>query len=302
MGARAVEEETEAVQNKIATINTAIAELENKVDTRNHKLKEAEGKMTDMAQELEALQEGIATERQKALELGYEEQRPRLASVDIAQQLEGIEANLKKKEDMLGGREEIVLDFHKKKEALEATQTKIRGLELLGENLEQTLLRRQNAHHDFMKYIVLRLRQHFTSMLRRQHFVGEVTVDHREGKLSLSVNPDDTNKGGANSKKSLSGGERSFTTISFIMALWESVSSPFRALDEFDVFMDMVNRRISVTLLLQLAREQRNRQFILLTPLKIGDLDLTGPDVRTHVLRAPERGQQTLDAHVAAEA
>ena len=42
-------------------------------------------------------------------------------------------------------------------------------------------------------------------MLRRQHFVGEVTVDHREGKLSLSVNPDDTNKGGANSKKSLSG-------------------------------------------------------------------------------------------------
>ena len=51
-----------------------------------------------------------------------------------------------------------MLDFHKKKEALEATQTKIRGLELLGENLEQTLLRRQNAHHDFMKYIVLRLR------------------------------------------------------------------------------------------------------------------------------------------------
>ena len=35
--------------------------------------------------------------------------------------------------------------------------------------------------------------------------------------------------------KSLSGGERSFTNMCFIMAVGQQISSPFHCLDEFDV-------------------------------------------------------------------
>lgn len=64
----------------------------------------------------------------------------------------------------------------------------------------------------------------------------------------------------------LSGGERSFTTVAFILALGEWTESPFRAMDEFDVFMDAINRRIATQTLLEFAREKAELQFVLLTP------------------------------------
>lgn len=66
--------------------------------------------------------------------------------------------------------------------------------------------------------------------------------------------------------KSLSGGERSYSTVALLLALWEAMECPFRALDEFDVFMDSVNRNISIRILIEAAREHKQRQFIFISP------------------------------------
>lgn len=70
----------------------------------------------------------------------------------------------------------------------------------------------------------------------------------------------------------LSGGERSFATICFVMALWQVMECPFYMLDEFDVFMDAFNRKTSQMALMAHAKRFTQNQFILFTPLDLGEL------------------------------
>ena len=61
--------------------------------------------------------------------------------------------------------------------------------------------------------------------------------------------------------------------VSLILALWEEIQPPFRMLDEFDVFMDMMNRNKSVDMILDFAMKKRDFQYFFLTPLDTNMLD-----------------------------
>lgn len=98
-----------------------------------------------------------------------------------------------------------------------------------------------------------------------------------------------------------SGGERSYTTMCLLVALGETLETPFRILDEFDVFLDTEARKLTIKLLIHIAKRMEHRQFIFITPQ-----DLTGvtPDPKLKILKLnpPQRNdnaggpsQQTLD-------
>jgi hypothetical protein len=48
--------------------------------------------------------------------------------------------------------------------------------------------------------------------------------------------------------------------------MWSNIESPFRAMDEFDVFMDPTTRKISINTLVEYCSQHRRRQFIFISP------------------------------------
>jgi structural maintenance of chromosomes protein 6 len=70
----------------------------------------------------------------------------------------------------------------------------------------------------------------FTTLLSMRGFQGRLILDHTKGELRVKVNPG--GKGTRKDPKSLSGGEKSFAQICMLLAVWEAMGSPLRALDE----------------------------------------------------------------------
>ncbi|OYT51073.1 hypothetical protein B6U66_04590 [Candidatus Bathyarchaeota archaeon ex4484_135] len=81
-----------------------------------------------------------------------------------------------------------------------------------------------------------------------------------------------------------SGGERSVATVAFLLALQQHVKSPFRAIDEYDVHLDPVNRQRLAEAFLS-AVESSGVQYVVITP---GPLPFKGHDVRILTVQAVE--------------
>ncbi|KAG6390818.1 hypothetical protein SASPL_148563 [Salvia splendens] len=97
----------------------------------------------------------------------------------------------------------------------------------------------------------------FNGHLKKKGISGQIKVSYEEQTLSVEVKmPQDASSSTVRDTSGLSGGERSFSTLCFALALHEMTEAPFRAMDEFDVFMDAVSRKISLDAIVDFALAQ----------------------------------------------
>lgn len=92
---------------------------------------------------------------------------------------------------------------------------------------------------------------------------GTLQFDNDSSTLDIHVVPRDKDCATAVSKTTnLSGGERSYTTVAFLLSLWSCVDHPFYFLDEYDVFAVsalqciFTNSWILILTVIQLSRIQ----------------------------------------------
>ena len=122
---------------------------------------------------------------------------------------------------------------------------------LVAQALKSSLVSRLARWQEFRRHIALRCKLVFCYHLSNRGYYGKVLFDHGVGtlqlkvrslrmfvcpvigpQLHLQVQTDDQTgtEGRDKDPRSLSGGEKSFSTICLLLSLWESIGCPLRCL------------------------------------------------------------------------
>lgn len=174
-----------------------------------------------------------------------------MTAATLDAKLSKISETLKTYNRRLGGTDDEILENEEKtKVAYRTAEKQYEGLMALFTVLRNTYKDRLKRWRKFQRYISARSRIQFTYLLSERGFRGRLILDHRNKLLDLKVEPDETTRSSKGRQtKTLSGGEKSFSNVCLLLALWEAMGAPLRCLDEYDVFMDNVNRDISTNMI-----------------------------------------------------
>ncbi|KAL6580582.1 hypothetical protein OROMI_008606 [Orobanche minor] len=164
-------------------------------------------------------------------QLNLLEQRHRRERQRFPESIDDLRMICAKKERKISRKQQTYKAFREKLEACE------KAVHLRWSKFQRsaTLLKRQ-------------LTWQFNGHLKKKGISGQIRVSFEEQTLSVEMR-----------------GERSFSTLCFALALHEMTEAPFRAMDEFDVFMDAVSRKISLDTIVDFALAQGS-QWIFITP------------------------------------
>ncbi|KAJ8518571.1 hypothetical protein ONZ45_g4365 [Pleurotus djamor] len=257
------------------------------------KLEAHKKKITDLEAQVQVLQEEFTNWTAKAEEFCPRVETERKPD-EIDRKIQGLTRTLKTREQKQGASvEAVTIERDKAKARYDTVFKDINALSVMNKTLRDSLLIRNHRWVEFRRHIALRCKYVFQYNLSHRGYFGKVLFDHVAQTLTLKVQTEDamgTQGGQDKDPRSLSGGEKSFSTICLLLSLWESIGCPLRCLDEFDVFMDAVNRRISMKMMIDTANSSDKKQYILITPQDMTNVQL-GPTVKVNRMPDPERGQ-----------
>ncbi|XP_030643222.1 structural maintenance of chromosomes protein 6 [Chanos chanos] len=281
-------------------IKEELSKSDQEVERSKHHRKHYEEKRKVHINQLENLKKNLETEEQKlkesiakASELCPERLDVRRTAKSLDSEISRLKHKISTQQDQQGDRDTIIRQYQEAKESYNNVARQLKSLKRFIQLLSNIMDKRHKVFTELRMYLSVRCKYYFDSMLSQRGYMGKMIFDHKNETLSISVQPGEGDKASLSDMRSLSGGERSFSTVCFILSLWAIAEAPFRCLDEFDVYMDMVNRRISMDMMLKIASSQRYRQFIFLTPQSMSSLPVNKL-IRILRLKDPDRGQTAL--------
>ncbi|KAM6961221.1 structural maintenance of chromosomes protein 6 [Aplochiton taeniatus] len=289
-----LEDDMEPLKEEQAKEEVACSRQERNLKVLENKLKSHQDNIEAMRSELALREEEAKESVAKASEICPERLEVNRSAKSMDSELSRLRRRVSVQESNHGDPELVVRQYAEALSNYRDKSNQVRDLKKFTDRLDNIMSDRQNRYKIMRRSLSVRCKLYFNNFLIKMNCCGSMMFDHNNETLSISVKPPGQEEVRMSDMRSLSGGERSFSTVCFILALWEITESPFRCLDEFDVYMDMHNRRISLDLLLELSERQHLRQFIFITPLSTGNLPRSN-HIKIHQLQDPERERGQTD-------
>ncbi|XP_052386077.1 structural maintenance of chromosomes protein 6 isoform X1 [Carassius gibelio] len=281
-------DETEQLKEEQVKAEAVCSKLDQTLKILEKKLEDHQANIQTMKDDLSLREEEMQDCEAKAKEICPVRQQVDQSAKCIDAEITRLRQKISTEESSHGDKEQVIREYAEAHTNYKSKSSQLRDLRKFIDRLDHIMIDRQDRYKSMRRSLSVRCKLYFNNFMMQLNCCGSMMFNHINETLSISVKPPGQEKNNVNDMRSLSGGERSFSTVCFILALWEITESPFRCLDEFDVYMDMHNRSISMNMLVALSERQHLRQFIFITPQSTSHLPKSA-HITIHQLQDPER-------------
>lgn len=249
--------------------------IKKKLEIEEKKRKQLEGKIIDIEAKVTEKKRKVQDDYQKALtmfpqgELKYKNNsRPTSTLVAL------LKTEINNYNEIQNSKNidfsAIQKDYQELKKQFEEASKYLRELDEFIYTAKFALEKRETKIAQMRSSYTRRAKVSFLQYQSKRRFDGKLHFNHIDKEISIKIkNRSDTSY---TDVSELSGGEKSFALVSLLLSLWSLMDTPFFAIDEFDVFMDDINRQAAMVLLIDGAKKMENKQFIFITPLSLDTL------------------------------
>ncbi|RLI11114.1 hypothetical protein DRO33_04660, partial [Candidatus Bathyarchaeota archaeon] len=282
MAARALEKALE-LEAEAADVSERLVGTRVRLEVLRLRREQLGAELKDLRAELRLKEARLRELTAKAEALGPRVPAPRPVD-EVQDELRRVEGQLLALRDV---GEEAERMYKRYSELYSELETRAEAVRARREEAMKEVQRRMEAWRSVVGKMVEDVSSRFRAILSRVQGDGSVSL----------VNADDIEEAGIEIKVGFrgakpvpldsytqSGGERSVATVAFLLALQQHVRSPFRAIDEYDIHLDPVNRRRLAEALVS-AVEGSGAQYIVITP---GPLPFASKDVRVITVQSVE--------------
>ncbi|XP_054268825.1 structural maintenance of chromosomes protein 6 [Macrosteles quadrilineatus] len=278
------------LQIEIQKLTSLMQETASKERSIKDQIKRSTNRIETMESKIKEIEEVLASTKENASQACGEEIKTRRSKEEVKTELKTVKRFLTSLENQLGGSEEELQNTLRERQAsFDSVTNHLNEVRKFVKKQLDTLLMRKQRQLKLQKIMMSTAKHHFQMALKERNLEGKLQFDVPNKSLEIKISrPENEEQGGKNRDTfSLSGGEKSFATVCFIMALWLEIELPFHFMDEFDVFMDGINRKVVIDMLLDHANNS-NQQFIFLTPLDASSIP-TSDNITIHRLKPPRQ-------------